>query len=73
MEVNVLAITFERGWIAEAYVRETSLTWPLLIDETRELYAAYGMSAARHRDLFGPAASDAQRKREHKCQPDNEA
>ena len=54
--LKVLVVTFQAQWLAEAYVGETELRWPLLVDETRELYTAYGMARGRWRDILGPAA-----------------
>jgi hypothetical protein len=56
LAIQVVVVTFEKGWIAEAYVRETSLPWPMLVDEDRRLYAEYGMVRGRWRDILGPAA-----------------
>ena len=53
--VQVLAVTFEGAEAARAYVAETGLPWPLLVDTERRLYRAYGMGKARLRHLFGPA------------------
>lgn len=50
-----LAVTFEDAAAARAYVAETGLRWPLLVDTDRRLYRAYGMGKARLRHLFGPA------------------
>lgn len=38
------------------YVRETQLNWPLLIDESCELYRAYGMERESNWNVFGPAS-----------------
>ncbi|MFV2069765.1 MAG: SelL-related redox protein [Pirellulales bacterium] len=56
LNVRVVAVTFESGWLPEAYVEETELPWPLLIDDSRRLYAAYDMSRGHGWNLFGPAA-----------------
>jgi hypothetical protein len=53
--VEPLAVTFEDAAAARAYVAETGLRWPLLVDTERRLYHAYGMGKARLRHLFGPA------------------
>jgi hypothetical protein len=53
--VQLLAVTFEGAEAARAYVAETGLRWPLLVDTERRLYHAYGMGKARLRHLFGPA------------------
>jgi len=53
--VATLVVTFEAGFLARAYAEETHLAWPLLVDETRSLYAAYGMLRGRLWDIWGPA------------------
>lgn len=49
-------VTFELGFLAQAYVRETQLAWPLLVDESRALYAAYGMDRSGWWAVWGPAS-----------------
>ncbi len=49
-----MVVTFESDLISQRYVKETSLTWPLVIDETRELYRGYGMLLASFWDVWGP-------------------
>lgn len=41
--------------MARAYIEETGLCWPLLIDEDRALYHAYGMLEAGFLDIWGPS------------------
>lgn len=53
--MRVAVVTFEANELARAYVRETGLRWPLLIDEGRDLYRAYGMLGASFWDIWGPA------------------
>lgn len=52
---TVAVVTFEHDFFARQYVEETGLTWPLLIDEHRDVYRGYGMLAASFWDLWGPA------------------
>ncbi len=54
--MDVVVVTFQPGPIDLAYVRQTSLTWPLLIDADRSLYTVYGMERGRWWNLVGPAA-----------------
>ena len=54
--MRVAVVTFEVGPLAMAYVRQTGLSWPLLVDSERSLYHAYGMERGRWWDLAGPAA-----------------
>ena len=51
--IKVLVITFEAGPLALAYVKESDIRWPLLVDESRALYAAYGMQHGKWRDILG--------------------
>jgi len=54
--VAACIVTFDAGPLASAYVRETELAWPLLVDEDRSLYKAYGMLRGSPWNLYGPAA-----------------
>ncbi len=49
-------VTFEAGPIVEAYVQDTGLGWPILVDTSLELYRAYGMGSGRIWDVWGPPA-----------------
>ena len=49
-----MVVTFENDFLARVYVEDTSLTWPLLVDDTRETYRAYGMLSASFWDIWGP-------------------
>jgi len=49
-------VTFDAGPLAMAYVRDTQLSWPLLIDHDRTLYQAYGMHQGTWWNLYGPPA-----------------
>ena len=51
--MKVLVTTFEAGPLALAYVKEADMHWPLLIDESRAQYAAYGMHRGRWQDILG--------------------
>jgi peroxiredoxin len=52
--VKIIVITFESGYFARRYVEETSLTWPLLVDDNRETYRNYGLLSASFWDIWGP-------------------
>ena len=52
--MKIAVITFESDFLARSYVAETSLTWPLLVDTSRETYRKYGMLTSSFRDLWGP-------------------
>ena len=54
--MNVIVVTFELGPLVQAYVRQTGLRWPLLVDETQALYSAYRMDRGRWWDIWGPAS-----------------
>ena len=53
---KVAVVTFEKSLFAKTYADKTSLQWPLLVDEKRDLYRAYGMLSAGILDLWGPAS-----------------
>lgn len=53
-KVRIVVVTFENDFLARAYAEDTSLTWPLLVDDTRETYRAYGMLSASFWDIWGP-------------------
>jgi hypothetical protein len=55
LNIVVVVVTFEAGFLARAYVEETSLTWPLLVDEERTLYRRFDMLSAGFWDVWGPA------------------
>ena len=52
--VKIVVVTFETKLLSRIYIEETSLAWPLIIDETRELYRSYGMLSASFWDIWGP-------------------
>lgn len=47
-------VTFELESLARAYVQDTELPWPLLVDRDRTLYRAYGMDRAGFWQVWGP-------------------
>ena len=55
LDLRVAVVTFERPEIAAGYIEETALRWPLLVDETRTLYHAYGMHRGTPWQIWGPA------------------
>ena len=40
--------------MARGYAEETRLDWLILVDQTRELYRAYGMLTATFWEIWGP-------------------
>ena len=52
--MKLAVVTFEKDFFARSYVAETALTWPLLVDDTRETYRNYGMLSASFWDIWGP-------------------
>ena len=52
--VRVKVVTFDANYMALAYVQSTNMKWPLLVDEDRVLYAAYGMERASWWALMSP-------------------
>lgn len=54
LKVKIVVVTFEANFLSRNYVEETSLTWPLIIDENREIYRSYGMFSASFWNIWGP-------------------
>ena len=54
--VRVAVVTFDSSSMARAYVEDTHLEWPLLIDADRRLYRAYGMDRIDWWSVYGPAS-----------------
>ncbi len=54
LDVDVKVVTFDNDFMAQAYVRDTKLSWPLLIDSRQELYEAYGLLRASWWTLLNP-------------------
>jgi hypothetical protein len=54
LDTQVVVVTFERGPLARAYVADTGLAWPILVDEDRTLYRAYGMLRGGRWQIWGP-------------------
>ncbi len=52
--LRIAIVTFEADSMARAYRAQSGLSWPLLVDERRELYRAYGMLKASFLDVWGP-------------------
>ena len=52
--VKIVVVTFETDFLARSYVEDTSLPWPLLVDDTRETYGNYDMLSASFWDIWGP-------------------
>lgn len=54
--VKVYVVTFDDAEIAQAYVENNQLEWPLLIDAQRELYDEFGMGRASWWALLKPTS-----------------
>ncbi len=52
--MKIVVVTFEGGYLARRYVEDAALSWPLLVDDTRETYRNYGMLSASFWDVWGP-------------------
>jgi hypothetical protein len=51
--IRTVVVTFEATPFVRAYIAETKVTWPILIDHDRTLYRAYGMHRGPLRDIWG--------------------
>lgn len=54
LNAKVAVVTFEVNVVVENYVRQSEMSWPVLIDSERDLYHAYGMDRGKWWDLAGP-------------------
>jgi AhpC/TSA antioxidant enzyme len=54
--IKVVVISFEAGFPTRRYIEETGLEWPLIVDESRNLYRAYGMLDAGFWNIWGPSS-----------------
>lgn len=52
--LSVLVLTFESSEMAERYVRETELQWPLLVDASRTVYREYQMRRGAAWEIWSP-------------------
>ena len=51
--IRIAVVTFETTPFVRAYLAETKVHWPVLIDHDRTLYRGYGMHQGRLRDIWG--------------------
>lgn len=54
LDVQIVVVSFMGGPVADAWVREMGFDWPVVIDETRTLYAACGMFLGTRWNVWGP-------------------
>lgn len=54
--IDVAVVTFDANFMAKAYVEQTKLRWPLLLDCDRSQYRAYQMDRATAWSIYGPAS-----------------
>ena len=53
LAIHVAVVTFETAPSVRAYIKETEIDWPILIDHDRRLYRSYGKLRGRLRDIWG--------------------
>ena len=53
--MRVVVVTFENAPVARAYVADTKIGWPVVIDRNRTLYHHYGMHHGRLWNIWGPS------------------
>ncbi|MBI2835817.1 MAG: AhpC/TSA family protein [Acidobacteria bacterium] len=51
---RIAVVTFETTPFVRAYLAETKVTWPILIDHDRTLYRSYGMHRGHLWNIWGP-------------------
>ena len=52
--LHIAVVSFETPKRAQAYHDETRLRWPVLVDQARKLYTAYGMYEGSLWSIWGP-------------------
>lgn len=52
--IDVAIVTFDEDFMAKAYVQQTALPWPLLIDQQHGIYEAYRMGRASWWSIYRP-------------------
>lgn len=52
--IRVCIVTFDSVAMAETYLRQQQLDWPLLIDSQRELYRAYAFQSGSWWSIYNP-------------------
>lgn len=51
---RIVVVTFETTPFVRAYVAETKIAWPILVDRNRALYRHYGMHRGYLWNIWGP-------------------
>lgn len=54
LDVDVKAVSFDSPSLGKRYANARDLSWPMLHDQERELYRAYGFSRGKLANLIGP-------------------
>ena len=54
--VDVAIVTFDADFMTKAYVEQTGLPWPLLVDSDHSVYDAYGMGQGSWWSIYGPVS-----------------
>lgn len=53
LDLSVVVVTFEKAAIARGYAESSGIPWPLLLDQDRQLYRAYGMQQGGMWNVWG--------------------
>jgi peroxiredoxin len=53
LNVKVVVVTFQNDYLAQCYIEDTALHWPIFVDEHREVYKSFGMLEASFWDVWG--------------------
>ncbi len=54
MGVSVAVVTFQDNSRAHEYIRDTELSWPIILDPSLKLYWAYGIGRGDWWNVWGP-------------------
>lgn len=54
LRIEAKIVAFDNDIMAKMYSQSTKLQWPLLLDKSRKLYAAYGMQRGSWWAIYSP-------------------
>lgn len=53
LDVRIKVVTFDNDILGKAYASQNGLDWPLLLDQDRQLYQAYGTGRGSWWSIYG--------------------
>lgn len=56
MGLRVKIVAFDSDAMAKAYIKQSPVDWPLLLDVERKLYRAYGLPRGNWWEIYNPVS-----------------